>query len=106
MLALRRSYDLVAGRVEVLRCMFVLGAPERRCLVPFTCFCDRTDEAGAERKVWFDIAGETPFASVWRPSKNSDRLAFFTCELNALVGAVHPEVMPVMLEANEAERPL
>lgn len=80
-----------------------LRDPARRCLVPVTAFC----EYGAapdpvtkrKRQHWFALAsGETfAFAGIWRPVEEGARFAFLTCEPNALVGAVHPKAMPVML---------
>lgn len=80
-----------------------LRDPARRCLVPVTAFC----EYGAapdpvtkrKRQHWFALASEEPFAfaGIWRPADESARFAFLTCEPNALVGAVHPKAMPVML---------
>lgn len=80
-----------------------LRDPARRCLVPVTAFC----EYGAapdpvtkrKRQHWFALASQEPFAfpGIWRPTDGGARFAFLTCEPNALVGAVHPKAMPVML---------
>lgn len=80
-----------------------LRDPARRCLVPVTAFC----EYGAapdpvtkrKRQHWFALGTAEPFAfaGIWRPVEEGARFAFLTCEPNALVGAVHPKAMPVML---------
>lgn len=80
-----------------------LRDPARRCLVPVTAFC----EYGAapdpvtkrKRQHWFALPSGEPFAfaGIWRPAEEGARFAFLTCEPNALVGAVHPKAMPVML---------
>ena len=80
-----------------------LRDPARRCLVPVTAFC----EYGAapdpvtrrKRQHWFALPSGDPFAfaGIWRPADDGPRFAFLTCEPNALVGAVHPKAMPVML---------
>lgn len=80
-----------------------LRDPARRCLVPVTAFC----EYGAapdpvtkrKRQHWFALPSGEPFAfaGIWRPADEGPRFAFLTCEPNALVGAVHPKAMPVML---------
>lgn len=80
-----------------------LADPKRRCLVPVTAFC----EYGAQpdpvtkrkRPHWFALESGEPFAfaGIWRPAEDGARFAFLTCEPNALVGAIHPKAMPVML---------
>ena len=85
-----------------------IAAPERRCIVPVTSFCEWTGEVGAKRKVWFGLreAG-TPlfaFAGIWRPGEGGPFMAFLTCDANAVVGAVHPKAMPVMLRPGDIGR--
>ena len=83
---------------------------ERRCIVPVTRFCEWTAEADPEtkrkRKVWFGMAnGQEPlfaFAGLWRPGEGGPFMAFLTCAANAVVGAVHPKAMPVMLRPADA----
>ena len=86
---------------------------ERRCIVPVTRFCEWTAEPDAatkrKRKVWFGLhpseREEEPlfaFAGLWRPGEGGPYMAFLTCDANALVGAIHPKAMPVMLRADDA----
>ncbi len=90
-----------------------LGNVQRRCIVPVTRFCEWTAEPDAgtkrKRKVWFGLHEHEPlfaFAGLWRPGaedgSDGPYMAFLTCDANALVGAVHPKAMPVMLRAPEA----
>ena len=92
-----------------------LNAPERRCIVPVTSFCEWTAEPDPETKrkakVWFGLnEGAEPlfaFAGLWRPrDRNSEEsyMAFLTCEANEIVGPIHPKAMPVMLRPSDAER--
>lgn len=80
-----------------------LRDPARRCLVPVTAFCEYGAAADPvtkrKRQHWFALASGEPFAfaGIWRPVEGGARFAFLTCEPNALVGAVHPKAMPVML---------
>ncbi len=85
-----------------------LASPARRCLVPVTGFVEWTAEpdpvTNCKRKVWFARADGEPFvfAGVTRASAPGEpiRFAFLTCEPNALVGAVHPKAMPVVLNGD------
>ena len=90
-----------------------LNNVERRCIVPVTRFCEWTaapDPATRrKRKIWFGLhpteRQEEPlfaFAGLWRPGESGPFMAFLTCAANALVGAVHPKAMPVMLRADDA----
>jgi len=91
-------------------------APEFRCLVPATSFCEPTDnpipETGKKDWVWFALGEERPlfaFAGVWcswigtrgtkkAPVEGEHRLyAFLTTEPNGVVSAVHSKAMPVIL---------
>ena len=93
-----------------------LNAPERRCIVPVTRFCEWTAEPDPatkrKAKVWFGLnEGVDPlfgFAGLWRPGDAKSEepyMAFLTCAPNAIVGAVHPKAMPVMLRpGDETER--
>ena len=86
-----------------------LNNVERRCIVPVTRFCEWTAEPDPatkrKRKVWFGLhpaEQEEPlfaFAGLWRPGEGGPYMAFLTCDANAVVGAVHPKAMPVMLRA-------
>ena len=93
-----------------------LSNTERRCIVPATRFCEWTAEADPatkrKSKVWFGM-GEAhdpvfAFAGLWRPGAKDDSagpfMAFLTCAANAMVGAVHPKAMPVMLRPSDAVR--
>jgi len=90
-------------------------APEWRCLVPVSTFCEWTDTpdpvTGKKSRRWFKLKNDTPFmfAGIWRPwtgergtKKNpivGDHLlyAFITTEPNEIVGAIHSKAMPVIL---------
>ncbi|MEO6433278.1 MAG: SOS response-associated peptidase family protein [Sphingomicrobium sp.] len=82
-----------------------LDNPARRCLVPVTSFCEWTQDSDPvtkrKAKCWFGM-GEAhhplfAFAGIWRPGEGGPFMAFLTCDANAMVGAVHPKAMPVML---------
>lgn len=85
-----------------------ITAPERRCIVPVTSFCEWTGEVGNKRKVWFGLREERSplfaFAGIWRPGEGGPFMAFLTCDANTVVGAVHPKAMPVMLRAADVGR--
>ncbi|PXW69502.1 putative SOS response-associated peptidase YedK [Blastomonas natatoria] len=80
-----------------------LRVPARRCLVPVTAFCEYAAAPDPvtkrKRQHWFALTSGEPFAfaGIWRPVEMGARFAFLTCAPNALVGAVHPKAMPVML---------
>ena len=85
--------------------------PEHRCLVPATSFCEYLPGKPAVPH-WFARAPERPlfaFAGLWRPwtgtrAKQEGRhelFAFLTTEANAVVAAVHPKAMPVILTTAE-----
>ncbi len=78
-----------------------LTRPERRCLVIADAFAEWEGEPGRKRKRWFTVDGGQPFAfaGLWRPTPEGPRMAFLTCEPNALVAAIHPRAMPVILDA-------
>lgn len=87
-----------------------LDKVERRCIVPVTQFCEWTEQPDPvtrrKRKVWFGMhEAHDPlfaFAGLWRPGERGPYMAFLTCAPNAIVGAVHPKAMPVMLRPSEA----
>ena len=89
-----------------------LNNVERRCIVPVTRFCEWTAEPDVvtkrKAKVWFGLhpaEQDEPlfaFAGLWRPGEGGPFMAFLTCDANAVVGAVHPKAMPVMLRAGDA----
>lgn len=88
-----------------------LADPARRCIVPVTEFSEwsqKPDAAtGRKRKHWFALKDQPlfAFAGLWRQAEGGPRFAFLTCEANALVGAVHPKAMPVILGSSlEADR--
>lgn len=89
-----------------------LNDPARRCIVPATSFCEWTAEPDPETrrkaKAWFALHEDShplfAFAGLWRPSEQGPFMAFLTCEANALVGAVHPKAMPVMLRPEDCAR--
>ncbi|MBA3510800.1 SOS response-associated peptidase family protein [Sphingomonas sp.] len=81
-----------------------LHNPRWRCLIPVTRFCEWTAEpdqvTGRKSKVWFAQPDQPvfAFAGVWRPADSGSLMAFLTCEPNRVVGAVHPNAMPVILD--------
>lgn len=89
-----------------------LANPERRCVVPATRFCEWSAEPDPEtsrkRKHWFGLTEEEQplfaFAGLWRPTTTGPAMAFLTCEANAIVAAVHPKAMPVMLRPGDVGR--
>ena len=80
-----------------------LADPARRCLVPATAFSEWSAKpdpvTGKKRKHWFAMVDDSPFAfaGLWRPTASGPRFAFLTAAPNALVGAIHPKAMPVLL---------
>ena len=89
-----------------------LSNNERRCIVPATRFCEWTAEPDPKTKrkskMWFGM-GEAhdplfAFAGLWRPGEGGPFMAFLMCAANAVVGAVHPKAMPVMLRPGDAVR--
>lgn len=88
--------------------------PAHRCLVPFTSFSEYDTIDGKKVPVWFAADKNRPlmmFAGIWtnwtttRKIKegeiNADLYGFLICEPNAVVGAVHPKAMPVILTTAE-----
>ncbi|WP_416908870.1 MAG: SOS response-associated peptidase [Polymorphobacter sp.] len=80
--------------------------PARRCLIPASRFCEWEGAVGAKRARWFGVreAAVFVFAGVWRPHGDGAVYAMLTCAPNALVGAVHPKAMPVILAQDAAAR--
>ena len=89
-----------------------LTDPKRRCIVPATSFCEWTAEADPETKrkskVWFGLTEEQhplfAFAGIWRPGEGGPFMAMLTCAANEMVGAVHPQAMPVMLRPDNVSQ--
>jgi len=82
-----------------------LSRPDRRCLVPFTDFCEWEGEKGSKVARWFSV-NDVPigsFAGVWRPTGTSPAYAFLTTDPNPLVAPIHPKAMPVLLHAEDEE---
>ena len=76
------------------------------CLVPVTAFSEWSaapDPATGKKRIhWFGMAdpADVPFAfaGLWRSQPGEmSRMAFLTCAPNALVGAIHPKAMPVIV---------
>jgi len=82
----------------------MLERPHHRCLVPVEEFQEWSaapdPESGKKRPCWFSIPSRPmfAFAGIWRKVDGDPRFAFLTTEPNALVGAVHPKAMPVILD--------
>ncbi len=81
----------------------VLGQAAQRCLVPATEFCEWEGEPGHKLARWFSVPSRSifNFAGVWRETAEGRVFAILTCEPNALVAAVHPKAMPVILHAED-----
>jgi putative SOS response-associated peptidase YedK len=88
----------------------MLEAPHHRCLVPATEFEEWSatpDPAtGKKRAHWFSIPSRPvfAFAGIWRKVDDKPHYAFLTTEPNALIGAVHPKAMPVILDEGDYDR--
>ena len=82
----------------------MLEAPHHRCLVPATEFEEWSAKpdlvTGKKRAYWFSCPSRPvfAFAGIWRKVDGQPRYAFLTTEPNALIGAVHPKAMPVILD--------
>ena len=87
---------------------------EHRCVVPFTSFSEFNKDAGGY--VWFGFDESRPlafFAGIWtnwtsvrkvkEGETTNDLFGFLTTEPNAVVGAVHPKAMPVILCEHEID---
>ncbi|MTH79426.1 SOS response-associated peptidase [Paracoccus aestuariivivens] len=87
--------------------------PAHRCLVPVTSFAEPLGPGKGNQ--WFAAAGDGPmfFAGIeardWQSVRKvkdgettDDLFAFLTTSPNAMVGAIHPKAMPVIL--NEAKQ--
>ena len=89
-----------------------LATPAQRCLIPASEFCEWDGVQGAKRARWFSVPSLPvfAFAGIWRHGAGDllgDGAACFamlTCEPNALVGAVHPKAMPVILHSEDQAR--
>ena len=82
----------------------LLAAPRHRCLVPATEFeewgASPDPLTGKKRAHWFSIRSRPvfAFAGIWRKVGDTPCYAFLTTAPNALVAAVHPKAMPVILD--------
>ncbi len=88
-----------------------IANPERRCLVPFSTFCEWSGEKGSKVEHWFSTPATaiSSFAGVWRPADAGSVFAFLTCGYEGdpathPVGAVHPKACPVVLHREDEER--
>jgi putative SOS response-associated peptidase YedK len=83
-----------------------LANPARRCLVPFTEFCEWEGEKGAKIARWFSVPSQpiTSFAGIWRPTETGAAMAFLTTDPNPIVAPIHPKAMPVLLAFEDEER--
>ena len=80
---------------------------ERRCLVPFTAFCEYgSGPKGAKPVHWLDVPSQpiSSFAGVWRPTADGAVFAFLTTEPNSMISPLHPQAMPVVLHREDEER--
>ena len=91
--------------------------PEHRCVVPFTSFSEFNKAEGGD--IWFALDETRPlacFAGIWtrwtsvrkvkEGETTNDLFAFLTTEPNAVVGAIHPKAMPVILTTRGRDRDL
>jgi putative SOS response-associated peptidase YedK len=80
-----------------------LRHPSLRCLVPVTQFQEWSGAKGAKRQHWFSVPSQPifAFAGIWKDTGEMVHFAFLTTEPNALVGAVHPKAMPVILHPED-----
>jgi putative SOS response-associated peptidase YedK len=87
-----------------------------RCLVPATSFCEYADMKPRKTPTWFALSEDRPlfaFAGLWtrwrgvRGPKSApvegehELFGFLTTEANAIVAAIHPKAMPVILTTAE-----
>ena len=91
-------------------------APESRCLVPFTSFCEYADTKPKKTPKWFAMDDTRPlvaFAGIWtewngvrgtkaNPVDGRHLLyGFLTADPNDVVAPIHPKAMPVILTSQE-----
>lgn len=83
-----------------------LANPARRCLVPFTEFCEWEGAKGSKVARWFSVPSQpiTSFAGIWRPTDTGPVMAFLTTDPNPIVAPIHPKAMPVLLDVDDEER--
>src|ERR1700720_1740664 len=91
-------------------------APESRCLVPMSSFCEYAGTKPPKTPKWFAIDETRPlvaFAGIWtegngirgtkaNPVERHNLLyGFLTTEPNSVVAPIHPKAMPVILTKSE-----
>jgi putative SOS response-associated peptidase YedK len=90
-------------------------SPGSRCVVPFSSFSEYQVRPGqAALPIWFALDETRPlafFAGIWTPwtsvrklkegETRNELFGFLTTEANAVVGAIHPKAMPVILTSPE-----
>jgi putative SOS response-associated peptidase YedK len=84
----------------------------KRCVVPWTSFCEYAPTAPRKTPTWFSLSEERPlayFADIWtswhgtrgtkaNPVEGEHQLfGFLTTDANAEVEPIHPKAMPVIL---------
>ncbi len=88
-------------------------APENRCLIPLTEFCEWTPEThdvGGGRPIkgemWFRLLDQPVFAvaGFWQETAQGRGFAMVTCDPNPLVAPIHPKAMLTVLEQADHER--
>jgi len=88
----------------------MLDRPHHRCLAPATEFQEWSAKpepaTGKKRAHWFSIPSRPvfAFAGIWRKVDGQPHYAFLTTEPNALIGAIHPQAMPVILDEVDYDR--
>ena len=88
----------------------------RRCVVPWTSFCEYADTKPRKTPTWFAFDEARPlavFAGIWttwrgkrgtmaNPVEGEHTLfGILTTDANDVVGAIHPKAMPVILTKPE-----
>ena len=86
------------------------SAPENRCLVPLTAFCEWTPkpdpEHGIKGEMWFSVTDQPTFAvaGLWQQTGDKRWFAMVTCDANELVRPIHPKAMVTVLAAADYEQ--
>eukprot|EP01012_Entosiphon_sulcatum_P035065 TRINITY_DN44528_c0_g1_i1.p2 TRINITY_DN44528_c0_g1~~TRINITY_DN44528_c0_g1_i1.p2 ORF type:complete len:147 (+),score=28.43 TRINITY_DN44528_c0_g1_i1:3-443(+) len=84
------------------------AAPENRCLVPLTEFCEWTPKPvdlqdgkkPLKGEMWFAVTDQPQFAvaGFWQQTVAGNGFTMVTCDPNELVAPIHPKAMVTVLE--------
>lgn len=86
------------------------SAPENRCLIPLTAFCEWTPkpdpEQGIKGEMWFSVTDQPTFAvaGLWQQIGDKRCFAMVTCDANELVRPIHPKAMVTVLAEKDHEQ--